>query len=195
MEREDITAAAFAPGGWLLTGTASGRLLQWDTASARCVRAVDAHPPVRAQSKGGLSPNSRALRNAAVSPAAAAGRRSVAQAPATWQWEDRRERGLEARGGVGAGLGAPSASLTAARLVRLSPARQRCFTATSIAQGVRVLALAGHGLEVVSGGGDGRLVAWELTREGVGRAVASMKVGAAPLRAPRACGSGECNRG
>jgi hypothetical protein len=73
VDREDITAAAFAPGGWLLAGTAAGRLLQWDASAGRCVRVFEAHPPVRLAPKaGGASPNSRAQRSQAVG-----GRRSL----------------------------------------------------------------------------------------------------------------------
>ena len=48
IEREDVTSGCFLPGGWLVTGTASGRLLVWDVSSergslARCMQAVNAH--------------------------------------------------------------------------------------------------------------------------------------------------------
>lgn len=42
-EKDDVMAAAFVTGGWLVTGTRGGRLLQWDAsrrrgAMGRCVR-------------------------------------------------------------------------------------------------------------------------------------------------------------
>jgi len=43
VDREDIQSALFLRGGWLVTGTASGRLLLWDASESRgalgrCVR-------------------------------------------------------------------------------------------------------------------------------------------------------------
>jgi WD40 repeat protein len=141
--------------GWLLSGSADGRIRAWDAAAGRCDAVLDEHTdwvsslalsgPARLVS-GAWDRTVRVWR--------------LAAAPAAW----RLERTLEGHGGAVycvAAWGARAASGSADRTVRVWRVADGGAEATLRGHAGAVTAVAADGARVVSAGDDGAVRVWD----------------------------------